>query len=89
MAELADAHGSGPCEHCAHEGSSPFSCTGNDNPNLTLWRGKFGFFVVGNYEVITDYKNNMRTRRSKSSKSPMSEGFRKLVQTCPLCFIIE
>jgi ribosomal protein S18 acetylase RimI-like enzyme len=26
MAELADAHGSGPCEHCAHEGSSPSSC---------------------------------------------------------------
>ena len=26
MAELADAHGSGPCEHCVHEGSSPFSC---------------------------------------------------------------
>ncbi len=24
---MADAHGSGPCEHCAHEGSSPFSCT--------------------------------------------------------------
>ena len=24
---MADAHGSGPCEHCVHEGSSPFSCT--------------------------------------------------------------
>ena len=26
MAELADAHGSGPCDYCSHEGSSPFSC---------------------------------------------------------------
>ena len=26
MAELADAHGSGPCDYCSHEGSSPFAC---------------------------------------------------------------
>ena len=26
MAELADAHGTGPCDYCSHEGSSPFSC---------------------------------------------------------------
>ena len=23
---MADAHGSGPCDYCSHEGSSPFSC---------------------------------------------------------------
>ena len=55
MAELADAHGSGPCEHCAHEGSSPFSCTGIP----CIWKDTGDIFVLQEIVLQLPVEQNM------------------------------
>ena len=45
MAELADAHGSGPCGSDTMRVQVPLSAPDNDNPNPVPIGDGFGFFV--------------------------------------------
>ena len=45
MAELADAHGSGPCDSNIMRVQVPFPASDNDNPNPVPIGEGFGFFM--------------------------------------------
>ena len=75
MAELADAHGSGPCEHCAHEGSSPFSCTENTKQTI---------LIVASYFFM---HTGIRRKLSACADGCPVRGQRKIPLLCPIAHI--